>query len=195
MHIDLFVFLGVGNKHMKGRKRVLCKSWETQERFYLGRWTHEQDGEAIELAFSKKKIEERKSWLRQFEVKVLACFLLVFLEKVNEYISNITPSECAAWYSPWSDGQAHKIQWLCQQGAYIVFNGRSSEVYSLHGWWPEAWPKENSFLLFQGELCQGSKSCPVFWLCVWAFSLSSRWAESCEYHHRNGTRLCGLQQH
>ena len=63
-------------------------------------WEDEEDGEAIELAFSKKKIEERKSWLRQFEVKVLACFLLVFLEKVNEYISNITPSECAAWYSP-----------------------------------------------------------------------------------------------
>ncbi|KAM3733934.1 hypothetical protein ACB098_11G175300 [Castanea mollissima] len=30
-------------------------------------WEDEQDGEAIELAFSKKKIEERKSWLRQFE--------------------------------------------------------------------------------------------------------------------------------
>ncbi|XP_028094723.1 DNA topoisomerase 2-like [Camellia sinensis] len=28
---------------------------------------HEQDGEAIELAFSKKKIEARKNWLRQFE--------------------------------------------------------------------------------------------------------------------------------
>ena len=26
LHIDLFVFLGVGNKHIKGRKRVLCKS-------------------------------------------------------------------------------------------------------------------------------------------------------------------------
>ena len=62
-------------------------------------WEDEQDWEAIELAFSKKKIEERKSWLRQFEVKVLPCFLLVFLEKVNEYISNITPSACAAWYA------------------------------------------------------------------------------------------------
>ncbi|CAI9103034.1 OLC1v1001450C1 [Oldenlandia corymbosa var. corymbosa] len=30
-------------------------------------WEDEQDGEAIELAFSKKKIEERKNWLRQFE--------------------------------------------------------------------------------------------------------------------------------
>lgn len=86
--------------------------------------------------------------------------------------------------------QAHKIQCLCQ-GAYTVFNARASEVYSLHGWWLEAWPKENSFMLFQEELCQGSKSCPVFWLCVWAFSLLSQWAESCEYHHQNGTTLCG----
>lgn len=31
-------------------------------------WIDEGDGEAIELAFSKKKIEERKNWLRQFEV-------------------------------------------------------------------------------------------------------------------------------
>ena len=101
------VFLGVGNKHIKGRKRVLCKSWETQERFYLGRWTHEQDGEAIELAFSKKKIEERKSWLRQFEVAVLPRFLLVFLKKVNEYISNITPSACAAHITAWTNDHAN----------------------------------------------------------------------------------------
>ncbi|KAG9133849.1 hypothetical protein Leryth_017933 [Lithospermum erythrorhizon] len=30
-------------------------------------WFDEQDGEAIELAFSKKKIEARKNWLRQFK--------------------------------------------------------------------------------------------------------------------------------
>ena len=66
-------------------------------------WEDEQDWEAIELAFSKKKIEERKSWLRQFEVKVLPCFLLVLLEKVTDYISNITPSACAAWYSPFAN--------------------------------------------------------------------------------------------
>ncbi|KAI3445041.1 hypothetical protein Pfo_001706 [Paulownia fortunei] len=30
-------------------------------------WVDEQDGDAIELAFSKKKIEARKNWLRQFE--------------------------------------------------------------------------------------------------------------------------------
>ncbi|XP_064967328.1 DNA topoisomerase 2-like [Musa acuminata AAA Group] len=30
-------------------------------------WADEQDGNAIELAFSKKKIEARKNWLRQFE--------------------------------------------------------------------------------------------------------------------------------
>lgn len=31
-------------------------------------WEDDQDGEAIELAFSKKKIEARKKWLLQFEV-------------------------------------------------------------------------------------------------------------------------------
>ncbi|KAG5564041.1 hypothetical protein RHGRI_000273 [Rhododendron griersonianum] len=31
-------------------------------------WEDEQDGEAIELAFSKKKFEARKNWLRHFEV-------------------------------------------------------------------------------------------------------------------------------
>ncbi|XP_010023678.2 DNA topoisomerase 2 [Eucalyptus grandis] len=30
-------------------------------------WVDDQDGDAIELAFSKKKIEARKTWLRQFE--------------------------------------------------------------------------------------------------------------------------------
>lgn len=30
-------------------------------------WENDEDGEAIELAFSKKKIEARKNWLRQFE--------------------------------------------------------------------------------------------------------------------------------
>lgn len=31
------------------------------------RWAGDDDGDAIELAFSKKKIEARKNWLRQFE--------------------------------------------------------------------------------------------------------------------------------
>ena len=31
-------------------------------------WVDDNDGEAIELAFSKKKIEARKNWLRQYEV-------------------------------------------------------------------------------------------------------------------------------
>ncbi|XP_057989505.1 DNA topoisomerase 2 [Hevea brasiliensis] len=30
-------------------------------------WADDQDGNAIELAFSKKKIEERKNWLRQYQ--------------------------------------------------------------------------------------------------------------------------------
>ncbi|KAF7138294.1 hypothetical protein RHSIM_Rhsim07G0089300 [Rhododendron simsii] len=30
-------------------------------------WEDEQDGEAIQLAFSKKKIEARKNWLRHYK--------------------------------------------------------------------------------------------------------------------------------
>lgn len=31
-------------------------------------WVDEQDGEAIDMAFIKKKIEVRKTWLKQYEV-------------------------------------------------------------------------------------------------------------------------------
>ncbi|KAK9154871.1 hypothetical protein Sjap_002351 [Stephania japonica] len=39
-------------------------------------WEDEQDGDAIDLAFSKKKIEARKNWLRQFEVELDLRYLL-----------------------------------------------------------------------------------------------------------------------
>ncbi|KAG6408579.1 hypothetical protein SASPL_131595 [Salvia splendens] len=42
-------------------------------------WENDEDGEAIELAFSKKKIEARKSWLRQFEPGT-------FLDDVDKHI-------------------------------------------------------------------------------------------------------------
>lgn len=31
-------------------------------------WTGEEDGERIDLAFSKKRIEDRKEWLRNYKV-------------------------------------------------------------------------------------------------------------------------------
>lgn len=46
-------------------------------------WVDDQDGDAIELAFSKKKIEERKNWLRRFEVKVLPFFIVVVFREPN----------------------------------------------------------------------------------------------------------------
>jgi len=32
-------------------------------------WDDELDGSAIEMAFSKKKAEDRKTWIRNFEVR------------------------------------------------------------------------------------------------------------------------------
>ena len=39
LHNDLFVFLGVGTSTSKEGREYFLQSWETQERFYLGRWT------------------------------------------------------------------------------------------------------------------------------------------------------------
>ncbi len=36
-HTDLSVFIGAGNKHIKGRETVFWKSRDSQVRFYLGR--------------------------------------------------------------------------------------------------------------------------------------------------------------
>jgi DNA topoisomerase-2 len=35
------------------------------------KWESDLDGDAIEMAFSKKKIEARKMWLRHYEVNTL----------------------------------------------------------------------------------------------------------------------------
>jgi hypothetical protein len=67
-------------------------------------WMDELDGDAIELAFSKKKIEARKNWLRQHEVGFAA---YLWLKKENAYRMKLLSFKgilvylnFAAWYSP-----------------------------------------------------------------------------------------------
>ncbi|KAI4341169.1 hypothetical protein MLD38_025926 [Melastoma candidum] len=62
-------------------------------------WVDDQAGEAIELAFSKKKIEARKNWLRQFEPGT-------YLDQKAKLIK-------------YSD--------FVKQGAHLIFDGRSPE--------------------------------------------------------------------
>lgn len=33
-------------------------------------WGSENDGDAIEMAFSKKKVDDRKTWLRHYKVRI-----------------------------------------------------------------------------------------------------------------------------
>lgn len=66
-------------------------------------WVNGEDDDAIELAFSKKKIEARKNWLRQFEVRK-NCFpwsdcILVTFNTVVMLIS-FAFSDAAAWNLP-----------------------------------------------------------------------------------------------
>ncbi|KAM0934081.1 putative DNA topoisomerase (ATP-hydrolyzing) [Dioscorea sansibarensis] len=55
---------GCGTSTSKEGKEYFSDLGKHQKDFL---WVDDQDGDAIELAFSKKKIEARKNWLRQFE--------------------------------------------------------------------------------------------------------------------------------
>uniref|UniRef100_A0A7N0T385 DNA topoisomerase 2 n=1 Tax=Kalanchoe fedtschenkoi TaxID=63787 RepID=A0A7N0T385_KALFE len=57
-------YKGLGTSTSKEGKEYFVELDKHKKDFV---WSDDQDGEAIELAFSKKKIEARKNWLRQFE--------------------------------------------------------------------------------------------------------------------------------
>ncbi|KAL2478354.1 DNA topoisomerase 2 [Forsythia ovata] len=57
-------YKGLGTSTDKEGKEYF-KDLEKHKKDFV--WADDNDGEAIELAFSKKKIEARKNWLRQFE--------------------------------------------------------------------------------------------------------------------------------
>ncbi|KAL2461238.1 DNA topoisomerase 2 [Abeliophyllum distichum] len=57
-------YKGLGTSTDKEGKEYF-KDLEKHKKDFV--WADDHDGEAIELAFSKKKIEARKNWLRQFE--------------------------------------------------------------------------------------------------------------------------------
>ncbi|KAK1370431.1 DNA topoisomerase 2 [Heracleum sosnowskyi] len=57
-------YKGLGTSDRKEAKEYFQKIVKHKKDFL---WVGDEDGDAIELAFSKKKIEARKNWLRQFE--------------------------------------------------------------------------------------------------------------------------------
>lgn len=61
----LFGCQGLGTSTLKEAKGYF-QDIEKHKKDFV--WVNEKDGDAIELAFSKDKIEARKNWLRQFEV-------------------------------------------------------------------------------------------------------------------------------
>lgn len=55
----------MGTSTPKEAKEYFAALQQHKKRFV---WSGDEDGECIELAFSKKKVENRKQWLRNFEV-------------------------------------------------------------------------------------------------------------------------------
>ncbi|KAH9312239.1 hypothetical protein KI387_027274, partial [Taxus chinensis] len=64
-HLMIMTDQGLGTSTSKEGKEYFIDLDKHQKYFV---WVDEKDGDAIELAFSRKKIEARKNWLRQFEV-------------------------------------------------------------------------------------------------------------------------------
>lgn len=67
---SLFVSQGLGTSTPKEAKEYFAALNRHRIGFY---WNGDQDGDSIEMAFSKKRVEERKQWLRDFEVCCPAC--------------------------------------------------------------------------------------------------------------------------
>nr|DAD42399.1 TPA_asm: hypothetical protein HUJ06_000629 [Nelumbo nucifera] len=105
-------YKGLGTSTSKEGKEYF-KDLDMHKKDFI--WINEQDGDAIELAFSKKKIEARKNWLRNFEggkdhasaryiytrLSPITRFLFpkdddILLDYLNEDGQSIEPT----WYMP-----------------------------------------------------------------------------------------------
>ncbi|KAH9331136.1 hypothetical protein KI387_003244, partial [Taxus chinensis] len=64
-HLMIMTDQGLGTSTSKEGKEYFI-DLDKHKKYFV--WVDEKDGDAIELAFSRKKIEARKNWLRQFEV-------------------------------------------------------------------------------------------------------------------------------
>jgi len=62
---DLIMPQGLGTSDSNEAKEYFGNLQRHRKTFV---WENDKDGDAIELAFSKKKIEARKDWLREDEV-------------------------------------------------------------------------------------------------------------------------------
>ncbi|KAG5535632.1 hypothetical protein RHGRI_023400 [Rhododendron griersonianum] len=90
-------------------------------------WEDEQDGEAIELAFSKKKIEARKSWLRHFEPGTYLDQkekLIKYSDFVNKELILFSMADLQRSIpSITSDGQSIERTWYMPMIPMLVVNG------------------------------------------------------------------------
>jgi hypothetical protein len=83
-------FQGLGTSTAKEGKEYFRDLSKHKKDFH---WESQDDGDAIEMAFSKKKVEARKTWLRHYEVVfpiaslVCACLKIVIETKFYAYFA------------------------------------------------------------------------------------------------------------
>jgi hypothetical protein len=102
--------------------------------------TQNGDRELIELAFSKKKADDRKDWLRQFRVRLPSFVMSCAFDLLIAF---------AARNLPQSRHGRDFIFRFHQQGVDPVFHGRQRPLHPLSGGWPQAWSEKSHLGVFQ----------------------------------------------
>ncbi|KAG5539441.1 hypothetical protein RHGRI_019846 [Rhododendron griersonianum] len=113
-------------------------------------WEDEQDGEAIELAFSKKKFEARKNWLRHFEpgtylnqkeklikysdfvYKELILFSMADLQRSIPSITSVFGHKTCHEVVRKSTPVQQNLVWVVKDGARVVEEGSKPEGNGVH---------------------------------------------------------------
>jgi hypothetical protein len=104
--------------------------------------TQRGDRELIELAFSKKKADERKEWLRQFKV-----------HRVHNLALTLRPEGFfAAWDLLESQHRRDPTLGLYQPRTHPLLHGGQYSVHSLCGGWPQARSTKGHMGLLQAEV-------------------------------------------
>ena len=111
------------------------------------------------MAFSKKKVEDRKAWLTAFEP---GTFLDMAADDITyqDFVNKARQITVLCYYCPVSD---KGYLWICKHylilsllsGAHFVLPCRPGALHPQRDGWSQAWSAQDHVLLLQEEAVQG----------------------------------------
>lgn len=116
--------------------------------------TRPGDQALIDLAFNKKKADDRKEWLREFKVgrpidRASPAWAELFRRGCAD--SLLPRAFLPAWNVPRPINQDHTLRGLHQQRTDPLLDGRQCPLDSLGRRWPQAGTEESAFRMLSQE--------------------------------------------